>query len=252
MRLSELPVAERPRERMLARGADRVDDVELLAIVLGTGRGSGEDALGLAERLLREGGGLAGLGGADLERLQALGGVGPVKATRVAAAFELGRRLGPATSAAHPVSNGPNADPATTAAPVEPPHEPPPTWSTVADALRGQVAIGERALLAFQLERPAAPVTLALGAALGAETRAGAVLARLLAGPTPGAWWIVGVRPGGPPQKREREAAERLLAAARLVDVPCAGIVLVAGQRAWPLGGDEAPAVPVERRRSAP
>lgn len=229
MRLMEMPASERPRERMLTLGTSAVQDAELLAVVLGTGRGSGEDALGLAQRLLRENGGLAHLARADLPALVGLDGVGPVKATRIAAAFELGRRgegLKPPGDAPPPPS------------PAAPPAEAPqPLWRQVAEAMRGQVAIGERALLAFRIERPESPVTLALGSALGSDTRAGAVLARLLAVPGEGAWWLVGVRPGGAPQKREIEAAERILAAARLVDLPFAGVVIAGGTRAWPVAG---------------
>jgi DNA repair protein RadC len=224
MRLMEMPAAERPRERMLNLGTAAVQDAELLAVVLGTGRGSGEDALGLAHRLLRENGGLAQLARADLGVLVGLDGVGPVKATRIAAAFELGRR-----------GDGPKP-PAETSPPT-PCEAPQPLWRQVAEAMRGQVAIGERALLAFRVERPESPVTLALGSALGSDTRAGAVLARLLSVPGEGAWWLVGVRPGGPPQKREIEAAERILAAARLVDLPFAGVVIAGGTRAWPVAG---------------
>lgn len=232
MRLMEMPAAERPRERMLTRGAGAVGEAELLAVVLGTGRGSGEDALELAQRLLREGGGLAGLATASLDALRDLGGVGPVKATRIAAAFELGRRGGP-TPASADAPHAPVSDPSAVHAPLVP------AWQRVAEAMRGQVAIGERALLAVRLERAEAPVTLALGDTLGAGTRAGAVLARLLASPGEGAWWLIGVRPGGPPQKKEREAAERIAAAARLVDLPLAGVVLVAGTRTWPLNETE-------------
>lgn len=228
MRLMEMPAAERPRERMLTLGSAAVQDAELLAVVLGTGRGSGEDALGLAQRLLRENGGLRQLARADLPALVGLEGVGPVKATRIAAAFELGRRgEGPRAAAETPASPP-------TQAPTEAPQ---PLWRQVAEAMRGQVAIGERALLAFRVERPESPVTLALGSALGSDTRAGAVLARLLAVPGEGAWWLVGVRPGGAPQKREIEAAERILAAARLVDLPFAGVVIAGGTRAWPVAG---------------
>ncbi len=231
MRLMEMPVSERPRERMLTLGTAAVQDAELLAVVLGTGRGSGEDALGLAQRLLRENGGLAHLARADLPALVGLDGVGPVKATRIAAAFELGRRGGGQRAATGATAETP---PPPTSTPTEAPQ---PLWRQVAEAMRGQVAIGERALLAFRLERPESPVTLALGSALGSDTRAGAVLARLLAVPGEGAWWLVGVRPGGAPQKREIEAAERILAAARLVDLPFAGVVIAGGTRAWPVAG---------------
>lgn len=236
MRLRDLAPAERPRERMLAFGPHALRDEELLAIVLGTGRGSGEDALQLAGRLLAEGSGLAGLAAAPIEGLGRLHGVGPVKLSRLAAAFELGRRgqagQPPATRAAEPEGQ-PEAGPT---GPL--PAAPEPFWRRVAAELRTQIAVGERALLAVRASRAEPPVTLALGECLGTSTRAGAVLARLLAAPGNGPWFIVAVRPAGPVQKRERDAAERVVAAARLIDVPLAGLALAAGGQTHLLGGE--------------
>jgi DNA repair protein RadC len=79
-----------PREHALAFGVQSLADVDLLSLVLGTGS-KGQTVSLLAAALLEESGGLNGVA-----RLgpHALGrrGVGPVKATRVAAALELGRR----------------------------------------------------------------------------------------------------------------------------------------------------------------
>jgi len=233
MRLRDLAPAERPRERMLASGAHALRDEELLAIVLGTGRGSGEDALQLAGRLLVEGGGLERLVTAPLESVGRLHGVGPVKLSRLAAAFELGRRgqtVRPAGAAAPDVP--PDAGPAGSAPPVEP------SWRRVAAELRTQIAVGERAILAVRASRAEPPVTLALGECFGSSTRAGAVLARLLAAPGSGPWYIVGIRPAGAVQKREQDAASRIAAAARLIDVPLAGLALAAGGQTHLLGED--------------
>ncbi len=226
MRLSELAPADRPRERILREGAGAVRPDELLAVVLGTGRGSGEDALELAGRVLLEGDGLDHLSSWSVDALTGIRGLGPVKATRVAAAFELGRRA----SVAGPAPGSGDANKAEQGA-----QQAPPPWLQVATLLRGQVAMGEKALLGFQLERPEAPVTLALGEALGATTRAGSVMARLLTAGHRGAWFVVGVRSGGPPQRREREAAARIAAAAALVDVPMGGIVLMVGTQSFRL-----------------
>lgn len=88
--IADLPVQERPRERMLRRGAARLSDRELLAVLLGSGA-PGKNALYLAQELLLEGlSGLRKLGIAELTRRR---GIGQVKALRIAAAFELGRRL---------------------------------------------------------------------------------------------------------------------------------------------------------------
>ena len=223
MGLLDLPAHERPRERLLSGGAGAVREDELLAIVLGTGRGSGEDALGLACRVLREGGGLPGLASASVGTLVAMDGVGPVKATRIAAAFELGRRC-PGTA---PTVGAGLAAPVSSdcSSPAAPP------WQAAALAMRAQVAIGERALLAFRERDADAPVTLALGEALGPTTRAGSVLSRLITSPGTGNWWVVALRSGGPPQRKEREAAQRIAAAAHLVGLPFGGVVMMAGQR---------------------
>ena len=92
MKVAELPPDERPRERMLAKGAASLSDVELLAVLLRTGS-KGEAVLDLARRMLAEAGGLAGLAGQDLAELTRCSGVKAGKATVVAAALEVGRRL---------------------------------------------------------------------------------------------------------------------------------------------------------------
>ncbi|WP_428269566.1 RadC family protein [Haliangium sp.] len=82
---------ERPRERLLAYGGDRVSTVELLAMVLGTGI-RGLDATTLAARLIGNLGGLVGLARAAPRELADLPGIGVARATRIASAFHLGRR----------------------------------------------------------------------------------------------------------------------------------------------------------------
>jgi DNA repair protein RadC len=97
--IRDLPVSERPRERMSAYGPESLSTAELLAIVIRVGS-RGESAVRLAERLLSELGGLTGLAQARLPQLSALAGMGLAKAAQVKAAFELGKRL--ATSADGP------------------------------------------------------------------------------------------------------------------------------------------------------
>lgn len=91
MLIADLPLAERPRERLSAKGAQALADRELLALVLGTG-GAGLGAHHLAERLLARFGSVAALSRAHPAELVGVLGVGPGKAGSVAAAFELGRR----------------------------------------------------------------------------------------------------------------------------------------------------------------
>ncbi len=91
-RVRELPESERPRERLERLGPQALTTAELLAILLNTGTAT-EDVLSLASRLLGDHAGLRGLASADMPTLQSTRGIGPAKATTVAAAFELGRRL---------------------------------------------------------------------------------------------------------------------------------------------------------------
>lgn len=90
--LREMPVDERPRERLRHTGAASLGTSELLAIILNTGM-RGETVTDMAERLLVQHGGLRGLMRMDLVELAAVKGVGEAKAAKVKAAFELGRRL---------------------------------------------------------------------------------------------------------------------------------------------------------------
>jgi len=83
---------ELPRERMLASGPSALSPQELLALLLNTGRGSACDVMRLSQELLSRLGSLARLSEASVEELTQLKGIGPVKATRLIAAFELARR----------------------------------------------------------------------------------------------------------------------------------------------------------------
>jgi len=91
MTIKNLPVAMRPREKLLSRGAAALGDAELLALLLRTGvKGTG--VLLFAEALLNEFGGLAGLLNADAGTLERVKGIGPAKRAELAAVLELARR----------------------------------------------------------------------------------------------------------------------------------------------------------------
>ena len=97
LRLSEHPEQDRPRERFWAVGPAALTGQELLAILLGTGC-SGRDALAVAgEVLARVDGSLRRLAGRPSAELTQVPGMGRTKAARVAAALELGRRVGTET-----------------------------------------------------------------------------------------------------------------------------------------------------------
>lgn len=100
--IRDLPVGERPRERLEQYGAEALSTAELLAIVLRVGS-RGESAVRLAERLLSQFGGLAGIARARPPQLSALPGIGLAKACQVKAAFELGKRLAASVEGPRPV-----------------------------------------------------------------------------------------------------------------------------------------------------
>ena len=88
MAISDWPAAERPRERLLERGAGYLTDAELVAVLLRTGI-RGKNAVELARELLETFGGITGMLAA---KLGAVKGLGPAKRAQLAAALELARR----------------------------------------------------------------------------------------------------------------------------------------------------------------
>ena len=91
MKIADWPEAERPRERLLTKGATGLSDAELLAILLRTG-GRGCSALDLARQLIRQHGSLRALLEANCEVLCQQPGLGPAKYALLQAATELARR----------------------------------------------------------------------------------------------------------------------------------------------------------------
>jgi len=92
MAIRDWPVAERPRERLLAKGAAALSDAELLAIFLRVGI-RGKSAVDLARDLLTQfNGELAELAAESTANLAKLPGIGPAKAAQLSAALELARR----------------------------------------------------------------------------------------------------------------------------------------------------------------
>ncbi len=91
MAITDWPAAERPREKLLARGAGTLSDAELLAIFLRTGV-AGKTAVDLARELLAEFGGLRPLLEADAERFCQAPGLGSAKYAQLQAVLEMGRR----------------------------------------------------------------------------------------------------------------------------------------------------------------
>lgn len=92
MGIKDWPAAERPRERLLEKGAQTLSDAELLAIFLRTGV-QGVSALDLARSLLAAFGGLRGLLAAELAEFSSVKGMGAAKFAQLQAALEMSRRF---------------------------------------------------------------------------------------------------------------------------------------------------------------
>lgn len=90
--IHDMPVADRPRERLQRLGVEALSAQEILAVILGRGI-AGESVMVTAQRLLREFGNLKGIAGASLEELSGVRGIGIAKAAQIIAAIELGVRI---------------------------------------------------------------------------------------------------------------------------------------------------------------
>ena len=104
--IHEMPSNERPRERLIHFGASALSATELLAIQLRTGSLE-RSAIGLAELLLSEFGGLRGLANASVEQLKQVKGIGEAKAVEIVAAVELGKRLSALSNEERPCIRSP-------------------------------------------------------------------------------------------------------------------------------------------------
>ncbi|MCU7935601.1 MAG: DNA repair protein RadC [Candidatus Thiodiazotropha sp. (ex Dulcina madagascariensis)] len=91
MKISDWPLDERPREKLLQRGSASLSDAELLAIFLHTGI-PGQTAVDIARNLLLEFDGLRQLLGADQQQFCQAKGLGPAKFAQLQAALEMSRR----------------------------------------------------------------------------------------------------------------------------------------------------------------
>lgn len=92
MHIRDWPAGERPREKLLLRGAGALSDAELIALFLGSGV-RGQDAVGTARELLTLHGPLRELLERGANGLAELHGIGPARACKLAAALELGQRV---------------------------------------------------------------------------------------------------------------------------------------------------------------
>jgi len=90
--IKEMPDAERPRERLMERGADALRNAELIAILLRTGM-KGASAVQVAEQLLNKFSTLDNLSRASIPELRQIKGIGRDKAIALQSAFTLARRM---------------------------------------------------------------------------------------------------------------------------------------------------------------
>ncbi len=90
--IHDLPVSERPRERLQKFGVEALSAQEILSLLLGRGI-AGESVTVTAQRLLSQFGNLRGIAGASIEELSQVKGIGLAKAAQIKAAFELANRL---------------------------------------------------------------------------------------------------------------------------------------------------------------
>jgi|GEM_PF-1604286 len=225
------PPSELPRERLLTRGPKSLSPVELLAVILNTGRGRSCDVIALAHEVLQQLGGVGRLCTATAEELTQIKGIGPVKASRLIAGFELARRGG---------------------APSEPPEEAGETCAEQAlieRALRCTAQVDDGAqitLLAYPsataLLSPEELITLSLDQSLCAldEERDGQQLSqvwlRRLLAQGERAWRLIARYHHAPqPSERtledERGALDVFTQRARLIGLTIESYLLIQGQR---------------------
>jgi len=103
----DLPLSERPRERLLKLGSEALSAQEILALLLGRGV-RGESVMVTAQRLLSRFGNLNRIANASVEELTEINGIGPAKAAQIKAAVELSKRLeSPVQEGGKPVLKSP-------------------------------------------------------------------------------------------------------------------------------------------------
>lgn len=104
--IKELPPELRPRERLLAEGAEALSSAELLGLLFGIGSRQ-KTAVELAQQVITENGGLTGLYQVSVHDLTKISGIGEAKACIILAAVELGKRAGRISNAGRPVISSP-------------------------------------------------------------------------------------------------------------------------------------------------
>lgn len=91
-RIQDMPYDQRPREKLAALGPAALDNAELMALFIATGM-KGRSAIEIGRELIAKYGSMAALGGLPVAELSKIKGLGLAKASKLAAAFELGTRV---------------------------------------------------------------------------------------------------------------------------------------------------------------
>lgn len=92
LKIKDLPENERPRERLFRYGSEALSNVELLAILLGSGT-KNENIISLSSKIIRDNGGLNGVFNSSLEDFTKINGIGKAKASKLLAMIELSKRF---------------------------------------------------------------------------------------------------------------------------------------------------------------
>ena len=92
LKILDLPLSERPLEKLLSLGAESLSNSELLAIILRCGV-RGENVLSLSQRILSELQGLDGIMNASYDEITSINGIKKVKASQILAMAEIFRRF---------------------------------------------------------------------------------------------------------------------------------------------------------------
>jgi DNA repair protein RadC len=209
------PAPDRPRERLWSLGPGALTSVELLAILLGTG-GGGRDAHALAELLLKEAGGtLRGIAARPRGELLRPGGIGPAKAARLVAAFELAGRL---SAEARPL--------------LPRIREPEDVFRLLASRLR-DLEVEEFHLLALDSQSQVRREVLVTRGLLNSSLVHPREVFRAAIAEAAAGIIVVHNHPSGDPtpSAEDRAVTRQLAEAGRLLDVPLYDHVIVAGDR---------------------
>jgi len=106
LRIKDQPASERPRERLVAHGAEALSNAELIAILLRTGL-KGANAVEVGRQLLQKFGSLQSLALASVDDLRAVKGIGRDKAVTLVAAFALAQKMAKELQEESPVLDNP-------------------------------------------------------------------------------------------------------------------------------------------------